>query len=100
MDLSLARVFQSPTVASLAEVIDLERSAAGLPAPEAPKLEVAESPCVKRPTSMVSSSSTGMGRKASLVEVGTSRSKLSFNQESMWVMYRTDPSRYARWLCP
>lgn len=94
MDLSLARVFQSPTVASLAEIVDLERSALGLPPTTPPKQEVNESPAIKhverRQTQslLASLSSRALGGEA---QAGSW--PLSYNQESMFVMFRTDPGR-------
>lgn len=96
MELSLARVFQSPTVASLAEIVDLERSAAGLPPPHPPKNDVPESPALVRPSEKRASvvpAIVASGRRLS-GESMTGSYPLSYNQESMWVMHRTDPTRY------
>lgn len=83
-------------MASLAEIVDLERSAAGLPPPQAPKSEVPESPALVRPSekrvSVVPAISLS-GRRLSGESMAGSY-PLSYNQESMWVMHRTDPSRY------
>jgi hypothetical protein len=48
VELSLAKVFQSPTVASLAEVVDMERAALGLPPLKPPKPEIPASPAPLR----------------------------------------------------